>query len=81
MSRPPLPLLPHTRTYSYPKEPVKAPKVQYFSLPEILTRAWSTDAHITAYSVEAWPYRLSKEAIRLGGGVVMVAFISDADCE
>jgi hypothetical protein len=75
-----LPLLPDAYTFSYPKEADKAPKVHYYPLPDILTRAWTTDAHTTAYCVERWPYRLSKEAVHLDSGVVMVVFIVDVDC-
>jgi hypothetical protein len=75
-----LPLLPDAHTFSYPKEADKAPKVQYYPLPDILTRAWTTDAHTTAYSVRSLSFRLSKEAITLESGVVMVVFIADIDC-
>src|SRR5262245_57514820 len=75
-----LPLLPNVFTFSYPKEADKAPKVQYYSLDMILTRAWTTDAHFTAYHVPTCSYRLSREAVYLEGGVVMVLFIVDVDC-
>jgi hypothetical protein len=74
------PLLPDAYTLSYPKEADKAPKVHYYPLAAILTRAWTTDAHFTAYHVPTWPYRLSRDAIHLDGGVVMVVFIGDIDC-
>jgi hypothetical protein len=74
-----LPLIPSPRTYSYPKESDKAPTVRYFPLDAILTRAWTTDAHTTAYSVETHPYRLSRDAVAFDGGVVMVVFIADVD--
>jgi hypothetical protein len=77
-----LPLLPDQFTPGYPpKAGSTALTVQYFVLSDILTRAWTTDAHTTAYSVEAWPYRLSKAAIDLDSGVLMVLFIADVDCE
>jgi hypothetical protein len=77
-----LPLLPDQCTPGYPPKGTDTPPtVQYFALSDILTRAWTTDAHTTAYSVEAWPYRLSKAAIDLDGGVLMVVFIADVDCE
>jgi hypothetical protein len=79
-SAPSLPLLPNAYTFSYPKEADKALRVRYYPLDAILTRAWTTDAHTTAYCVKALPYRLSKEAINLGGGVVIVLFVADADC-
>jgi hypothetical protein len=44
-----------------------------------LTRAWTTDAHTTAYSVQTHPYRLSRDAIQFDGGVVMVLFVADVD--
>jgi hypothetical protein len=77
-----LPLLPDAYTISYPPTaPDKTPElIQYFPLPDILTRAWTTDAHTTAYSVEGLSFRLSKEAITLASGVVMVVFIADIDC-
>lgn len=74
-----LPLIPSAQTYSYPKEPDKAPTVRYFPLNAILTRAWTTDAHTTAYSVERHPYRLSRDAVGFDGGVVMILFIADVD--
>jgi hypothetical protein len=74
-----LPLIPSAQTYSYPKEADHAPTVRYFPLDAILTRAWTTDAHTTAYSVERYPYRLSRDAVEFDGGVVMVLFIADAD--
>jgi hypothetical protein len=54
--------------------------VHYYPLEVILTRAWTTDAHTTAYSVEGLPYRLSRDAVQLAGGVAMVLFIADVDC-
>jgi hypothetical protein len=74
-----LPLISTAQTYSYPKEAGKAPIVRYFPLDAILTRAWTTDAHTTAYSVPAWPYRLSRDAVQFEGGVAMVLFITDID--
>jgi hypothetical protein len=76
----PLPLLPDAHTYSYPKGAGRAPKVRHYPLDAILTRAWTTDAHFTAYSVETYPYRLSRDAVRLEGGVCMVLYVSDVDC-
>ena len=57
-----LPLLPNAYTISYPPTaPDKTPEpIQYFPLTDILTRAWTTDAHTTAYSVEGLSFRLSK---------------------
>ena len=77
-----LPLLPNAYTVSYPPTaPDKTPEpIQYFPLPDILTRAWTTDAHTTAYSVQSLSFRLSKAAITLESGVVMVVFIADIDC-
>jgi hypothetical protein len=75
----PLPLIPSAQTYSYPKEADKARTVEYFPPDAILTRAWTTDAHTTAYSVPSHPYRLSREAVAFDGGVVMVLFIADVD--
>jgi hypothetical protein len=77
-----LPLLPNAYTISYPPTaPDKAPEpIQYFPLPDILSRAWTTDAHTTAYSVPSLSFRLSKEAITLENGIVMVVFIADIDC-
>jgi hypothetical protein len=74
-----LPLIPSAPTYSYPKEADKAPQVRYFPLDAILTRAWTTDAHTAAYSVPGHPYRLSRDAVQLEGGVVMVLFVADID--
>jgi hypothetical protein len=74
-----LPLIPSAQIYSYPKEADKAHTVRYFPLDAILTRAWTTDAHTTAYSVETYPYRLSRDAIQVEGGVVMVLFVADVD--
>jgi hypothetical protein len=74
-----LPLIPSAPTYSYPKEADKAPQVRYFPLDAILTRAWTTDAHTTAYSVPGHPYRLSRDAVQLEGGVIMVLFVADVD--
>jgi hypothetical protein len=76
-----LPLLPNAYTVSYPPTATdKIPEpVQYFSIPDILTRAWTTDAHTTAYSVPGLPYRLSRDAIQIGDGVVMVLFVADVD--
>jgi hypothetical protein len=74
-----LPLIPSAQTYSSPKEADKAPRLRYFPLEVILTRAWTTDAHTTGYSVERHAYRLSRDAVQLEGGVVMVLFIADAD--
>jgi hypothetical protein len=74
-----LPLIPSAQTYSYPKEPDKASIIKYFPLDAILTRAWTTDAHTTAYSVPAWSYRLSHDAVQFDGGVAMVLFIADVD--
>jgi hypothetical protein len=76
-----LPLIPSAQVYSYPKEADKAPTVPYFPLEAILTRAWTTDAHTMAYHVPALPYRLSRDAIRIGGGVTIVLFFADVDCE
>jgi hypothetical protein len=77
-----LPLLRNAYTISYPPTaPDKAPEpIRYFPLPDILSRAWTTDAHTTAYSVEGLPFRLSKAAITLDNGVVMVVFFTDIDC-
>jgi hypothetical protein len=75
----PLPLIPSAQTYSSPKEADKARTVEYFPPDAILTRAWTTDAHTTAYSVPSHPYRLSREAVAFDGGVVMVLFIADVD--
>jgi hypothetical protein len=74
-----LPLIPSPQTYSYPKEADKAPILRYFPLDAILTRAWTSDAHTTAYRVESYPYRLSRDAVAFAGGVVMVLFIADVD--
>ena len=76
-----LPLLPNAYTISYPPTaPDKAPElIQYFPLPDILSRAWTTDAHTTAYSVQSLSFRLSKAAIILKNGVVMVVFFADID--
>jgi hypothetical protein len=76
-----LPLIPAAPTYAYPKEVDRAPHLTYFPIEAILTRAWTTDAHTTAYSVPHLPYRLSRDAVQLGGGVRMVVFIADVDCE
>src|SRR5688572_30743770 len=77
-----LPLLRDAYTVSYPPTAdYKVPTlVRYFPLPDLLTRAWTTDAHTTGYSVEALPYRLSQHAVTLETGVSMVLFIADADC-
>jgi hypothetical protein len=77
-----LPLLPDAYTVSYPPTaPDKTPEpIAYFPLSDILTRAWTTDAHTTAYSVPSLSSRLSKEAITLDNGVVMVVFFADVDC-
>jgi hypothetical protein len=75
-----LPLLPAQNTFSYPKEAEKAPPIRYFPIDAILTRAWTSDAHTTAYSVPDMPYRLSRDAVQLEGGVAMVLFIADVDC-
>jgi hypothetical protein len=77
--RPLLPLIPSARTYSFPKEAEKAPTVRYSSLDAILTKAWTTDVHTTAYSVERHPYRLSRDAVTCDGGVMMVLFVADVD--
>lgn len=74
-----LPLIPSAQTYSFPKETEKAPRVKYFPLDIILTRAWTSDAHTTAYSVERYPYRLSRDAVEFDGGVIMTLFIADVD--
>jgi hypothetical protein len=74
-----LPLIPSAQTFSYPKKADKAPTVRYFSLDAIITRAWTSDAHCTAYSVPTHPYRLSRDAIQSDGGVVMVLFVADVD--
>jgi hypothetical protein len=80
-SRLTIPLIASQRIFSYPKEAEQATPVRYFPLADVLTRAWTTDAHITAYSMETLPYRLSKDAVQIGDGVVMVLFITDVDCE
>jgi P4 family phage/plasmid primase-like protien len=77
-----LPLLPNQYVIGYPpKEGKIAEPVQYFALTEILTRGWITDAHTTGYSMPQLSYRLKEEAITYEGGVVMVLFIADVDCE
>jgi hypothetical protein len=76
-----LPLIPSQSTYSYPKEADKARKVAYFPLEIILTRAWTSDVHMAGYTVPDLPYRLSRDAVQLGDGVLMVVFIADVDCE
>jgi hypothetical protein len=76
-----LPLLSNAHTFSYPKEADQAPKVQYYSANAILTRAWTTDAHFSAYSVPSLPYHLSRNAVMLAGGVCMVAFLADVNCD
>ena len=55
--------------------------MQYFALTDILTRGWTTDAHTTAYSVPHLEYRLKEEAATFDGGVTMVLFFADVDCE
>jgi hypothetical protein len=77
-----LPLLPNAYTISYPPtSPDKVPEpLRYFPLPDILSRAWTTDALTTAYSVQALAFRLSKAAITLKNGVDMVVFFADIDC-
>ncbi len=74
-----VPVLPSSRIFSYPKEAAKAPAVRYVPLHTILTSAWTTDAHTTAYSVDTRPYRLSGEAVLIDGGVTMVLAIFDVD--
>lgn len=77
-----LPLLPNQYVLGYPaKDGKAAPSVEYFPLPDILTRRWTTDAHTTAYSAPHLAYRLKDEAITAEGGVTMVLFIADVDCE
>jgi hypothetical protein len=77
-----LPLLPNPYVIGYPaKEGKTAEPVRYFALPDVLTRGWTTDAHTTAYSVSHLGYRLKEEAISDDGGVTMVLFIADVDCE
>jgi hypothetical protein len=77
-----LPLLPNQYVIGYPpKEGKNAQPVQYFTLTDILTRGWTTDAHTTAYSVPQLRYRLKEEAITSEYGVTMVLFLADVDCE
>jgi P4 family phage/plasmid primase-like protien len=77
-----LPLLSNQYVIGYPpKEGKTADRVQYFALTDILTRGWTTDAHTTAYSVPYLEYRLKDEAVSFDGGVTMVLFFADVDCE
>jgi hypothetical protein len=77
-----LPLIPQQAFVGYPPDPGKTAKqVAYFSIDALMTRAWTRDAHTAAYSVEALPYRLKQPAITFDGGVAMVAFLADVDCE
>jgi hypothetical protein len=55
--------------------------VHYYALAIIVTPAWITAAHFSAYSVEQRPCCLSRDAIHLDGGEVMVVFIAGVDCE
>src|SRR6266850_1339637 len=77
-----LPLIPQQAFVGYPPDPSKTAKhVAYFSIDALMTRAWTCDAHTAAYSVETLPYRLKQPAITFDGGVAMVAFLADVDCE
>ena len=78
---PRLPLLACQKIQAWPKH-ADAPHVRYYSLDAILTRSWTTDAHMAAYSVEVQPNRLVSDAITsLNDGVAMVLFVADVDCE
>ena len=78
---PRLPLLASQKIQAWPKH-ADAPHVRYYSLDAILTRSWTTDAHMAAYSVEVQPNRLTSDAITsLNDGVAMVLFVVDVDCE
>jgi hypothetical protein len=73
-----LPVFPRQRFRGWPEHP-DAKRVPYLPLSEALTRAWDTDAHITAYSAPKKPYRLTADAPKEIGGVPMVAAIFDFD--
>jgi hypothetical protein len=76
-----LPVIHNQKRRAWPLHPDAWPVDAYRSLADILTRSYKHDAHFTAYSVPSRPYRLSRDAVSLEGGVVMVVFVSDIDCE
>jgi hypothetical protein len=76
-----VPLIHDQRRRAWPKHADAWPVDAYLSLPDAMTRAFRHDAHFTAYSFPSHPYRLSADAVTIDGGVPMVLFIADVDCE
>jgi hypothetical protein len=76
-----VPLIHDQRRRAWPKNADAWPVDAYLSLADVMTRSFRHDAHFTAYFVPNRPYRLSRDAISIDGGVTMVLFIADIDCE
>jgi hypothetical protein len=76
-----VPIIHDQRRRAWPKHADAWPVDAYLSLADALTRAYRHDAHFTAYSMPHRPYRLSEQAVNLDGGVMMVLFVVDVDCE
>jgi hypothetical protein len=76
-----IPIIPYQTRRAWPNYP-DAKSVSYLPLPIALTRPFTTDAHLAAYSVPQLPYRLSTSAVGhpdLPDGVAMVLAMFDID--
>jgi hypothetical protein len=74
-------IIPSQTRRAWPKCPDAKP-VSYLPVRVVLTRTFSTDAHLAAYAMPSHPYRLSSGAVghpRLPDGVRMVLTLFDVD--